>query len=116
MGNLSVAAVKSKEYTGASPKGTLLRGLIWLKVPSVSCLDNILNKKSCNPFKVHCVIQSTIANTLIFPAGSSLMDNFPKKGIKPMIDFPILILALGPHFLEAQGIITLSVDNHSFTS
>jgi hypothetical protein len=36
------------------------------------------NRLLCNGFNNHCVQQSTIANTLTFPAGSSLKPSFPR--------------------------------------
>jgi len=62
---------------GNLPKGTLLRGPNWSKVPSHILFLNKLKIQSCKGANTHCVQASTIANTLILPAGSCLMDSFP---------------------------------------
>jgi len=106
-GSLSVAEDRSKLYSGA-PSGTRFSGFSWLKVPSIGNLRNTLKIQSWNGDNNHCVIGSTIAKTLTFPAGSCLNPNFPTC-VNSLLDILRNRISLRPEGSSIEFIILLII-------
>jgi len=80
IGKRSVAALKSypnEQLEAFALTAHLFQDAVWSKVPSFGSDLRKENRASCNGFSIDCVHTSTIAKTLIFPAGSFLVDNCP---------------------------------------